>query len=170
KHARIAAFGMTRRKNVRPESDTCLKALIDSQAELITLVGKTWDLHVRDVLGTTLDENLRMIGDSVAYCKAQGREVIYDAEHFFDGLKHNPEYALQSLRAAWEAGASTLVLCDTNGGTQFEEIAAAVERVRKALPDAPLGIHCHNDCEQAVANSLIAVSRGCVQVQGTING
>src|SRR5438876_8842578 len=109
KHARIAAFGMTRRKNVRPESDNCLKALIDSQAELITLVGKTWDLHVREVLGTTLDENLRMIGDSVAYCKAQGRDVIYDAEHFFDGLRHNAEYAVQTLRAARDAGAMLLV-------------------------------------------------------------
>ncbi len=170
KHAKIAAFGMTRRKNCAPEEDTCLKALLDSQAPVITIVGKTWDLHVREVLGTTLEENLAMIRDSIAYCKSQGREVIYDAEHCFDGGKHNPEYALQTLRAAWEAGASTVVLCDTNGGTQFEEIAAFVQRVRQAMPSASLGIHCHNDCEQAVANSLIAVNHGCIQVQGTING
>lgn len=170
KHAKICAFGMTRRKNCAPQDDVCLKALLDAQTPVVTIVGKSWDLHVREVLGTTLEENLAMIRDSVAYPKSQGREVIYDAEHFFDGLKHNGEYALQTLKAAWEAGATTLVLCDTNGGTQFEEIAAAVERVKKALPDTPLGIHCHNDCEQGVANSLIAVTRGCIQVQGTING
>src|SRR5262249_49987375 len=116
-HARVAAFGMTRRKNTRSEDDTCLKALIDSGASVITLVGKTWDLHVREVIGTTLEETLRMIGDSVAYCKSQGREVIYDAEHFFDGLRHNAEYAIQTLKAARDAGAVILVLCDTNGGT-----------------------------------------------------
>src|SRR4051794_3637141 len=99
KHARVAAFGMTRRKNCRPEDDVCLKALIDSQAAVVTIVGKTWDMHVVDVLGTTLEENLHMIGDSVAHCKAQGREVLYDAEHFFDGFKHNPEYALETLKA-----------------------------------------------------------------------
>jgi 2-isopropylmalate synthase len=170
RHARVAAFGMTRRKNVRPDSDTCLKALIDSQADLITLVGKTWDLHVREVLGTTLEENLSMIGDSVGYCKSQSRDVIYDAEHFFDGFRHNPEYALQTLRAARDAGAMILVLCDTNGGNLPDDIAAAVNRVRKDLPDAPLGIHCHNDCDVAVANSLAAIARGATHVQGTING
>lgn len=170
RHAKVCAFGMTRRKNCAPEDDVCLKALLDAQTPVVTIVGKSWDLHVREVLGTTLEENLAMIRDSVAYPRSQGREMIYDAEHFFDGSKANPEYALETLRAAWQAGATTLVLCDTNGGTQFEEIAAIVERVRKALPDAPLGIHCHNDCEQAVANSLIAVGRGCIQVQGTING
>src|SRR5438270_3507382 len=106
RHAKVAAFGMTRRKGIAPADDTCLKALLDSQAPVITIVGKTWDLHVKEVLGTTLEENLRMIADSVAYCKAQGREVIYDAEHFFDGYKANPEYALQTLRAAEGAGAS----------------------------------------------------------------
>src|SRR5581483_9482551 len=116
-HARVAAFGMTRRKNARPEDDTCLKALLDAETSLVTIVGKTWDLHVREVIGTTLEENLRMIGDSVAYCKQAGREVFYDAEHYFDGFKNNPEYALQTLRAAQDAGASVLILCDTNGGT-----------------------------------------------------
>src|SRR5262245_45838829 len=122
KHAKIAAFGMTRRKNAKPEDDTCLKALLDSQAPVVTIVGKTWDFQVKEILGTTLEENLRMIGDSVAYCKSQGREVIYDAEHCFDGFKHNADYALQSLQAARDAGARCLVLCDTNGGTLPEEI------------------------------------------------
>jgi 2-isopropylmalate synthase len=172
KHAKVAAFGMTRRKNTRAEEDTCLKALVDSRAKVITVVGKTWDMHVTEVLGTTLDENLRMIADSVAYLKARPHieEVIYDAEHFFDGFKHNPEYAVQTLRAAREAGASRVVLCDTNGGTLPEEIAERVEKVRAARPGTPIGIHCHNDSDVAVANSLAAVYRGATQVQGTING
>jgi 2-isopropylmalate synthase len=170
KHAKVCAFGMTRRKNCDPAQDVCLKALIDAQTPVVTIVGKTWDMHVTEVLGTTLDENLAMIRDSVAFCKKQGREVIYDAEHFFDGTKANPEYAVMTLKAAWEAGANMLVLCDTNGGTQFEEVAACVDRIKKAIPDAPLGIHTHNDCELAVANALTAIAHGCVQVQGTING
>jgi 2-isopropylmalate synthase len=170
--AKVAAFGMTRRKNCKPEDDTCLKALIDARTEVVTIVGKTWDMHVREVVGTTLDENLRMIADSVAHCKAQPhvKEVLYDAEHFFDGMRHNPEYALQTLRAAHDAGAETLILCDTNGGTLPDEIAERFEAVRKALPDAALGIHCHNDCDVAVANSLAAIAKGATQVQGTING
>ncbi|HZT79568.1 MAG TPA: citramalate synthase [Gemmataceae bacterium] len=169
KHARVAAFGMTRRKGVSAHQDTCVRALLDSQAPLITIVGKTWDLHVREVLGTTLEENLRMIADSVACCKQAGREVFYDAEHYFDGLRHNREYALQTLRAAEEAGASALILCDTNGGRMPEEIAAGVEAARRAVR-AEIGIHCHNDCDVAVANSLAAVAKGATQVQGTING
>src|SRR5205823_5178241 len=133
KHAQVAAFGMTRRKNARPEDDTCLKALLDAQSPVVTIVGKTWDLHVREVLGTTLEENLRMIADSVAYCQAAGRQVFYDAEHFFDGYKRNPEYALRTLRAAQDVGASVVILCDTNGGNLPDEIAAATEAVRKAL-------------------------------------
>ena len=170
KRARIAAFGMTRRKNTKPEEDTCLKALIDSEAKVITLVGKTWDLHVREVLGTTLEENVKMIADSVAYCKAKGREVIYDCEHFFDGFKRNPEYALQTLKAAGEAGASSIVLCDTNGGTLPDHIAEAVGKICKNFPNVEIGIHCHNDCDVGVANSLAAVAAGARQVQGTING
>ncbi len=169
RHARIAAFGMTRRKNARPEDDTCLKALLDSQAPIITLVGKTWDLHVREILGTTLDENLRMIADSVAYCRAAGREVFYDAEHFFDGYRRNPEYALQTLRAAQDAGAAVVILCDTNGGTLPDQIAERVAAVRRVLR-AELGIHCHNDSDVATANTLAAVAHGVTQVQGTING
>jgi 2-isopropylmalate synthase len=169
RHARVAAFGMTRRKNARPEDDTCLKALLDAGSPVVTIVGKTWDLHVREVLGTTLEENLRMIADSVAYCKAAGREVFYDAEHFFDGYRHNPEYALQTLRAAQDAGASVVILCDTNGGTLPDKIAERVETVRRALR-VELGIHCHNDSDVAVANTLAAVARGATQVQGTVNG
>src|SRR5262249_31245747 len=144
RHARVAAFGMTRRKGVAPADDTCLKALIDAQTQVVTIVGKTWDLHVREVLGTTPEENLRMIADSVAYCRSQGREVIYDAEHFFDGYKANPEYALQTLRAAEGAGASVVVLCDTNGGTLPEQVAERAAAVRAALR-CELGIHTHND-------------------------
>jgi 2-isopropylmalate synthase len=169
KRAKVIAFGMTRRKNAKPADDTCLKALLDSQAPVVTIVGKTWDMHVCDILGTSLDENLRMIADSVAHCKAAGREVFYDAEHFFDGYKANPEYALQTLKAAEEAGAAVVILCDTNGGTMPEQVAERVEVVRKALRCA-IGIHCHNDCDLAVANTLAAVHKGATQVQGTMNG
>src|SRR6516165_7876475 len=123
RNARIAAFGMTRRKGISPTEDSCLKELLESKASIITIVGKTWDLHVKDVLNTTLEENLRMIGSSVAFARSAGREVVYDAEHFFEGYRANAAYALQTLRAAQEAGAGTLVLCDTNGGTLPEDIA-----------------------------------------------
>ena len=150
----------------------CLKALVDAQAAVITIVGKTWDMHVTEVLGATLDENLRMIADSVRYCKAQPhvQEVLYDAEHFFDGYKANPAYALKTLRAARDAGAKVLILCDTNGGTLPEDIAERVAAVRQELPGVELGIHCHNDSDVATANSLAAVYQGATQVQGTING
>jgi 2-isopropylmalate synthase len=169
RHARVAAFGMTRRKNARAEDDTCIKALLDAGTSLVTIVGKTWDLHVKEVLGTTLDENLNMIRDSVACCKAAGREVFYDAEHFFDGYRRNAEYALATLRAAEEAGASVIILCDTNGGTLPDDVAEAVAAVRRALR-VELGIHCHNDSDVAVANTLAAVRAGATQVQGTVNG
>lgn len=172
KHAKVAAFGMTRRKNCDPAADVCLKALVDSRASVITIVGKTWDMHVTDVLGATLDENLRMIADSVRYCKAQPHveEVIYDAEHFFDGFKANTPYAIKTLQAALDGGAKILVLCDTNGGTLPEDIAERVGKVKQALPAAALGIHCHNDSDVATANSLVAIYQGAIQVQGTING
>src|SRR6476469_4870647 len=169
KHATVAAFGMTRRKNAKAADDPGLKALLDAQTPIVTIVGKTWDLHVTEVLGTTPDENLRMIADSVAHCRAAGREVFYDAEHFFDGYRAHPETALETLRAAERAGASVLILCDTNGGTLPEEIAAATAAVRSAVK-AEGGIHCHNDCDLAVANTLAAVARGATQVQGTMNG
>lgn len=168
-HARVAAFGMTRRKNSNAAEDNCLKALLDAKTPIVTIVGKTWDMQVREVLGTSLEENLRMIGDSVAFCKAAGREVFYDAEHFFDGFRRNPDYALATLRAAQDAGASVVILCDTNGGTLPDEIAEATSQVRNAL-HVELGIHCHNDSDVATANSLAAVGRGATQVQGTING
>jgi 2-isopropylmalate synthase len=168
-HTKVCAFGMTRRKNTAPETDTCLKALLDAKTPVVTIVGKTWDFHVTDVLGTTLDENLRMIADSVAYCKAQGREVFYDAEHFFDGYRANPEYALKSLRAAADAGASVVIPCDTNGGTMPERVAEVIAEVRRAVT-CGIGIHCHNDCDLAVANTLAAVRAGATQVQGTMNG
>lgn len=169
KHARIVAFGMTRRKSMTAADDVGLRALLGAETPVVTIVGKSWDLHVREVLNTTLDENVRMIGDSVAYCRSAGREVFYDAEHFFDGYKHNPEYALATLRAAQGAGAACIILCDTNGGTLPSDIGAAVANIEREF-GTPLGIHCHNDCDVAVANSLAAVRNGARQVQGTING
>src|SRR5262245_26080666 len=169
RHTKVAAFGMTRRKDTKPEQDTCLKALLGSEAPLVTIVGKTWDMQVTEVLGTSLEENLRMIGDSVAHCKAAGREVFYDAEHFFDGFRRNPEYAIRTLKAAEDGGASVVILCDTNGGSMPEQIADAVARVRREVK-CEIGIHCHNDCDMAVANTLAAVREGATQVQGTVNG
>lgn len=169
KHAKVAAFGMTRKRGVRPDEDVGMLALAESRAKVITIVGKTWDLHVFEVLRIDEAENLAMIRDSVGYMKSLGREVIYDAEHFFDGFKANPEFALKTIRAAQEAGASLIVPCDTNGGTLPDGIIAALQEARRVL-DIPVGIHCHNDCELAVANSLAAVDHGAIQVQGTING
>ena len=169
KHAKVVAFGMTRRRGIAASEDIGMLALRDSQAPAITVVGKTWDLHVTEVLRVDLEENLKMISDSVAFLKSEGREVIYDAEHFFDGFRANPAYALQTIAAAQEAGADCVALCDTNGGSLPEQIAHAVEQAGKAL-SIPLGIHCHNDSGVAVANTLAAVDCGAVQVQGTING
>lgn len=169
RHARIAAFGMTRRPGRRAEEDENLRALLEAETPVVTVVGKSWDLHVHRVLETTPEENLAMIRESVALLKAHGREVVYDAEHFFDGWKRNPDYALATLRAAAEGGADWIVLCDTNGGSMPWEIEEGVEAARRAVP-VPLGIHAHNDAELAVANSLAAVRRGVRQVQGTING
>ena len=166
---KVAAFGSTRRKGSRPEDDANLKALLEAETPVVTLVGKSWDLHVTDVLGTNLDENLAMIGESVAYTKARGREVVYDAEHFFDGYKANPDYALATLCAAAANGADVLVLCDTNGGALPWEIEQAIGAVAAKL-DIPLGIHTHDDEGCGVANTLVAVRAGAVHVQGTING
>src|SRR5262249_57390867 len=169
KHSKVVAFGMTRRKNADAAADTGIKALLDAGTTVVTIVGKTWDMHVRDILGTDLEENLRMIADSVATCKAAGREVFYDAEHFFDGYKANPEYALRTLLAAEKAGASCVILCDTNGGTMPEQVAERTRAVRQAV-NCAVGIHTHNDCELAVANTLAAIREGATQVQGTMNG
>lgn len=170
-HAKVTAFGSTRRKGIRPDQDENLALLIEANTPVITLVGKSWDLHVTDVLVTTMEENLAMIGESVAYCKKFRKEVVYDAEHFFDGYKANPEYATATLKAAAINGADSVVLCDTNGGTLPWEIEEIVTQVRQELGTAvQIGIHTHDDGECAVANSLAAVRCGAVQVQGTING
>jgi 2-isopropylmalate synthase len=167
---RVAAFGSTCRVGSQPQKDTNIQALLEAETPVVAVVGKSWALHVRDVLRTTLEENLRIIQESVAHLKAQGREVIYDAEHFFDGYKADPGYATATLQAAVEGGADTLVLCDTNGGSMPWEIESTVGEVQPAFPGVPQGIHAHNDGGMAVANSLAAVRAGATHVQGTING
>lgn len=169
KHAVVTAFGSTCRPNVAAEEDDNLRALLESGVKAAAIFGKSWDLHVTDALKTTLDENLRMVADSVAFLKSRGLTVLFLAEHFFDGYKHNPVYALRVLEAAEEAGADWIVLCDTNGGSLPHEIFNTVRTV-KASVQTPLGIHPHNDGELAVANALAAVQAGAQQVQGTING
>ncbi|WP_428100164.1 citramalate synthase [Candidatus Rariloculus sp.] len=169
RQAKVAAFGSTRRANTTAEDDLNLRQLLKAQTPVITIVGKTWDLHVRDDLRISHEANLEIIGDSVAYLKQRVDEVFFDAEHFFDGYKADPEFALLCLKAAVEAGADVLVLCDTRGGSMPHEIRQAVHAASKVGGSA-LGIHCHNDCELAIANSLAAVEAGATQVQGTING
>lgn len=169
KKTRIAAFGTTRRPSVKPADDLNLKLMLTTKAPVVTLVGKTWDLHVRDDLRISQKENLEVIADSIAFMKRRVDEVIFDAEHFFDGYRSNPDFALECLKAAEQGGADWLVLCDTNGGGLPGDIGAAVARVREELR-TPIGIHCHNDGELAVANTLAAVEAGATQVQGTING
>lgn len=170
-HAKVAAFGSTRRKDTPPEEDANLRLLIEANTPVITLFGKSWDLHVTDVLQTTLEENLNMIGESVAFCKQYDKEVIYDAEHFFDGYKANPEYALATIQTAAVNGADTIVLCDTNGGSLPWEISEITTAVRQALgPHVQLGIHTHDDGGLGVANTLTAVQSSAVHVQGTVNG
>ncbi len=167
--ARVVAFGSTRRAGVRASTDANLKKLLKAKTPVVTIFGKTWDLHVRDDLRIPNEENLEVIYDSVQYLKRHVDEVIFDAEHFFDGFRANPTFAVECCRVAREAGADLVCLCDTNGGRLPSEIAAGVDAVRAAI-DAPIGIHCHNDSGLAIANSLMAVERGAVQVQGTING
>ncbi len=169
KHAKLAAFSMTRRAGGTAESDTNMRALIDAGAPVATIVGKSWDFHVTDALGTTLPENVAMITDTIAFLRPRMEEVLFDAEHFFDGFRANRDYALATLRAAEDAGAHWLVLCDTNGGTLPAELVAILREVKQHVK-TPLGIHVHNDAECAVANSLAAVGEGVEQVQGTING
>jgi 2-isopropylmalate synthase len=169
KHAKLTAFGSTRKAGIRADEDANLKALLDAQTPVVCIFGKSWTLHVTKVLGTTVEENLAMIGDSVAYLKASGREVVYDAEHFFDGFRADREYALAAVRAAAAAGADWITLCDTNGGSLPSFVSEVVGVVKQAVPTR-LGIHTHNDSDLAVANALAAVDAGCLQVQGTING
>src|SRR5437667_8680038 len=168
-HAKIAACGMTRRANGRCEDDSSLTALLEAETPVVTLVGKSSTLHVERVLETSRDENLRMISETVGYFRRLGREVIYDAEHFFDGYRLDADYALATLRAAAGAGADCVVLCDTNGGELPEVVEQRVRDVRSRVA-TPLGIHTHNDSGLALANALAAVKAGCVHVQGTING
>jgi 2-isopropylmalate synthase len=169
KHAKITAFGSTRRRETKPEDDLNLNRIIESGVQVATIFGKSWDFHVHKALQTTLEENLAMIYDSVKYLRDSGLEVIYDAEHFFDGYKNNADYALQTILKAEEAGANWVVLCDTNGGTMPDEIREIVQVVTSKL-STQIGIHAHNDCELAVANSLAAIQAGARQVQGTMNG
>jgi len=170
KHAKLVAFGSTRRAGNTVQDDPGIKALLEASAPACTVVGKSWDLHVNTVLRCTLEENLAVCADSVSYLRKNGKEVIFDAEHFFDGYKANPEYAIKVLQAAAEAGAACLVLCETNGGKLPHEVYEIASAVVKALPGVEIGIHCHNDTDCAVANSLAAIRAGARHVQGTING
>jgi len=170
KNAVVAAFGSTHNAKTSPESDANLKSIIDAQVEAASIFGKTWDFHATHALHVPLPRNLELISGSLAFLRPHLKELFFDAEHFFDGFKANPEYALACLKAAREAGADVLVLCDTNGGTLPTEVSEIIRKVQKALPGADLGIHTHNDSELAVANSIEAVRMGAVQVQGTING
>lgn len=169
KRARIVAFGSTRKAKNTAESDPTLEALLSAETEIVTIFGKSWTFHVTEALETTLEKNVELVGDSIAFLKNHGRRVFYDAEHFFDGYKTDPAYALQTLEAAASAGAERIILCDTNGGTMPWEIREIFSKV-KASCAVPLGIHAHNDSEMGVANSLVAVQAGAIQVQGTING
>ena len=167
--AKIVAFGSTRRKNMRVSADASVKALVNSGARFVTIFGKTWDLHVQDVLKVSPNENLKMISDTVKFLKSKKLTVFYDAEHFFDGYKNNPDYAMETLVAAESAGASAIILCDTNGGTVTSDLIKIISVIKKYIK-VDLGIHTHNDNGMAVANSVAAVEAGCSQVQGTING
>ena len=171
RHAKLAAFGSTRRPNIKAEDEDNLRKLLDSEAPVVTIFGKTWLLHVHEVLKVSPGQNLEMIADSCAFLRGHGREVVFDAEHFFDGYKDDPDYALAVLKTSVEAGATTVVLCDTNGGRLPSEVANICREVISSIPsEVIVGIHCHNDSELAVANSLVAVESGARHVQGTING
>jgi 2-isopropylmalate synthase len=169
KVSKPVAFGMTRRVGAKVDTDPIIVSLMSAETEVVAVVGKSWDLHVTDALRTDLEENLKAIDDSVSFLKKEGRQVFYDAEHFFDGYRDNPEYCLKTVKVAADAGADRIVLCDTNGGSLPSYINELTAKI-KAEVDIPLGIHAHNDSELAVANSLAAVEAGAIQVQGTING
>ena len=169
KHARLAAFGSTRRRDIQVENDDNVQSLLLADTPVIVIFGKSWDFHVTEIIRTSLEENLAMIRDTVAFFKARGKELVYDAEHFFDGYKNNPDYAVKTLQSAAEGGADTLILCDTNGGTFPTEVAEIVRKMVAAF-SVPIGIHAHNDCGMAVANSVMAVENGARHVQGTYIG
>ena len=170
RHARLSAFGMTRRSGIVAEKDENLRCLLSAQTPVITVVGKTWDFHVTEALRISLDENIELIADSLRYLSTRVDEIVYDAEHFFDAYRHNRDYAMQTLRAAVDGGAKVLALCDTNGGTMPWDVETGVAAVCAAFPDVSVGIHCHNDGDVAVANSMAAVRAGANHIQGTING
>ncbi|MGM0506686.1 MAG: citramalate synthase [Bacteroidota bacterium] len=169
RHAKVVAFGSTRRSSRTPDEDPNLNALVEADTPVVTIFGKSWLLHVLEALKIDPEENLELISSSIDWLKSHGKEVIYDAEHFFDGYKHDRDYAIETLKAAENAGATTLVLCDTNGGTLPDEVKRIVRDVRSSV-SSELGIHAHNDSDLAVANSLVAVEAGCRHLQGTING
>lgn len=169
KNSKVVAFSSTKRKGIKVEEDPNIQQLVRTEVPAVTVFGKSWNLHVTEGLNISLEENLELIFETIRYLKNYFNEVLFDAEHFFDGYKADPEYALKTLKVAQEAGADCLVLCDTNGGTLWFEAEEIIDRVLKEI-DAPLGIHAHNDSDMAVVNSLIAVKKGAVQVQGTING
>ena len=170
KHSRVTAFGSTRKPGTNVRQDSNLQAILESGATTATIVGKTWDFHVIRALETTLEENLNMVTETIAFLKDKGLEVFFDAEHFFDGYKANPQYALKTLSVAKDSGAELIVLCDTNGGTLPWEIEKIIEDVKQVLNIGEFGIHCHNDLGLAVANSIVSVGKGCTHIQGTING
>ncbi len=169
KNAKLTAFGSTRRFGTTPENDPSIQAILEAETATVTIFGKTWDLHVTGILGVTLEQNLKMIEDTIHYLNKKGRRVIYDAEHFFDGYKNNPDYAMRTVKAAISGGADMIVLCDTNGGTLTHELKKIMD---KAVPgiSSPIGIHVHDDCGLSVSNSITAVMSGARMVQGTING
>lgn len=169
RHAKLTAFGSTRRAGIDTSQDSNIMSILEANTKTVAIFGKSWDFHVTEIIKTTLEENLSMIYDTVSYLKGRGKEVIFDAEHFFDGYKNNSEYAINVLKTAEKAGADCIVLCDTNGGTMPSEIAEIVQHVSKET-NIELGIHCHDDCGVSAANSIIAVQNGVSQIQGTING
>lgn len=170
KHSTIAAFGCTRKPNTLPQEDKILNGLLEADTKVITIFGKTWDFHVEHALNTTLEENLNMISDSIKYLKSKGKRVFFDAEHFFDGYKNNPEYAVKAIETAYKSGAERIIFCDTNGGCINTEIYKISHEMCKKFPDAKFGIHTHNDSDMAVANAIAAMSAGVFQIQGTFNG
>jgi len=169
KNSQLVAFGSTRRANKKAGQDPNVKSIIEAGTKTVTIFGKSWDLHVKDVLKTTLEENINMIYDSISYLKSKSKEVFYDAEHFFDAFKSNKDYAIKTLEAAQRAGADLIILCETNGGILTSQLIKTIKEVKRKIK-VPLGIHTHNDMDLAVANSIAAVEHGCVQVQGTFNG
>ncbi|NDV28002.1 citramalate synthase [Desulfovibrio sp. JC010] len=170
KNIKVSAFGSTHMNRLTPENDPNLNALIESGAKAMSIFGKTWDFHATSALGVTLERNIELISNSIGYLRPHVEELFFDAEHFFDGFKANPEFTISCLKAAYEAGADVLVLCDTNGGSMPEDVAEACRVVQEKIPGCSIGIHAHNDCELAVANSLAAVKNGAIQIQGTMNG